>query len=213
MRWTAILLAATAHAARTIVDQRKYAEDRVMRLLYDAHGPVKIVSRIKEKLGPTRGCKTTKLVTLVSFGEANNLGVLKIMSRSTAMVRLSRRCSVTREIDAHRAIAAAAPGLVPRVINSFVDVDIVENGITSGALFTEYLSPDEYVLYETLDPLTPRHLLLAAQAVERFHAVGYRNERCGNQRRLCEGILNPTRAQVTATCTSKTFCGASRRKA
>ena len=39
----------------------------------------------------------------------------------------------------------------------------------------EYLPPDEYVLYETLDPLTPRHLLLAAQAVERFHAVGYRH--------------------------------------
>ena len=179
-----------------------------MRRLYDAHGPVKIVSRIKEKLGPTRGCKTTKLVTLVSFGD--NLGVLKILSRSTAMVRFSRRCSVTREIDAHRAIAAAAPGLVPRVINSFVDVD---GDVTSGALFTEYLSPDVYVLYENLDPLTPRHLLLAAQAVERFHAVGYRNERCGNQRRLCEGILNPTRAQVTATCISKTFCGASRRKA
>ena len=181
-----------------------------MRLLYDAHGPVKIVSRIKEKLGPTRGCKTTKLVTLVSFGD-NNLGVLKIMSRSTAMVRFSRRCSVTREIDAHRAVAAAAPGLVPRVINSFVDVD--DGDVTSGALFMEYLPPDEYVLYETLDPLTPRHLLLAAQAVERFHAVGYRNERCGNQRRLCEGILNPTRAQVTETCISKTFCGASRRKA
>ena len=162
-----------AHAARTIVDQRKYAlEDRVMRLLYDAHGPVKIVSRMKEKLGPTRGCKTTKLVTLVSFGD-NNLGVLKILSRSTAMVRFSRRCSVTREIDAHRAVAAAAPGLVPRVINSFVDVD--DGDVTTGALFMEYLPPDEYVLYETLDPLTPRHLLLAAQAVERFHAVGYRH--------------------------------------
>ena len=128
-----------------------------MRRLYDAHGPVKIVSRMKEKLGPTRGCKTTKLVTLVSFGD-NNLGVLKILSRSTAMVRFSRRCSVTREIDAHRAVAAAAPGLVPRVINSFVTAD---GDVTAGALFMEYLPPDEYVLYETLErrPLLAEALL------------------------------------------------------